>query len=271
MEVSRSLDSTTWWTSSRSGAGSTSQMTRPRAAIRSWQRLSRASRSPPIPMLLSTRSAVPQRPSAGSGSLIRRCRASPPRVMLASTAADDMSTPRADRPERLQRNDHPTGTATEVDHGRLAPGHHHAGRRRRRRCSSGRRRAPRASHARTAPGSLRRRRLGRTAARPAARAGRPAVRDAVGRTRATGSGRPRARHPRAGRHRAAAAAAARTGPESISRASWAAPVRSVDMGIPSNTCTRIARAQPDGPEPAVLAQPEDRVGPFPVRVQELAP
>ena len=68
----------------------------------------------------------------------------------------------------------------------------------------------------------------------------------------------------------AAAAASPSDPRLSKRASWAEPVRAVDISMPGENSGGVRRPQADGPEPAVLAEPEDRIAVFPIGIEQRA-
>ena len=197
-------------------------MISPVGSTRALHRRNSAATSPPMPMLVSISSAVPQRPSAGSRSSTRRCSAGPPRLRLVATATADMSTPQRGPAGPAERDHHPTRPAPEVDDRRSAARHHHQ-------VDVVGLTAPplqvQAEHVgrRRDGGGPHRRRHDRTGAQPTARsAARRATPDTGRRSRARDGGWPRRRRRWGGRRHEAGSAA---GPTSRGRATGPAKRR----------------------------------------------
>ncbi len=76
--------------------------------------------APPMPMLPSINSTLPQRPSPGSRSSTGRRSAGAPRSFVSGTACAEMSTPKRRDPLLGQRGHDPPRPAADVEHRPLA-------------------------------------------------------------------------------------------------------------------------------------------------------
>ena len=96
--------------------GSTSTRTRPRGCRISRTRRSRATGSPPMPTLPSSRRTVRHRPWPGRRSKTERRITGAPRRRARATAVGEMSRPRAMTPRAAQGPDMAAGAAAHVEY-----------------------------------------------------------------------------------------------------------------------------------------------------------